>query len=135
MRGKDGEAGSSWLVLVGSGGLGREVHPLLRAATLPGAELVLPLIAHERVLSAGIFAGRLLNRIGLKAAPDLAEMARGYASLGDGEHRPHRVTDQLVELAGLLSCLRSLAGLDRLCRHVCIVSRLRMWSITRVAAR
>ena len=31
------------LVLVSSGGLGREVHPLLRAATLPGAELVLPL--------------------------------------------------------------------------------------------
>ena len=26
-------------------GLGREVHPLLRAATLPGSELVLPLIA------------------------------------------------------------------------------------------
>ena len=34
------------LVLVDSGGLGPEVHPLLRAATLPGAELVLPLIAH-----------------------------------------------------------------------------------------
>jgi pimeloyl-ACP methyl ester carboxylesterase len=75
------------LVVVSSGGLGREVHPLLRAATLPGAELVLPLIAHERVLSAGIFAGRLLKRIGLEAAPDLAEMARGYASLGDGGAR------------------------------------------------
>ena len=75
------------LVVVSSGGLGREVHPLLRAATLPGAELVLPLIAHERVLSAGIFAGRLLKRIGLEAAPDLAEMARGYASLADGGAR------------------------------------------------
>ena len=32
------------LVLVSSGGLGKEVHPLLRAAALPGAELVLPLI-------------------------------------------------------------------------------------------
>src|SRR3954449_9190772 len=41
------------LVLVSSGGLGREVHPLLRAATLPGAELVLPLIASERVLGLG----------------------------------------------------------------------------------
>src|SRR5215211_8882941 len=49
------------LVVVSSGGLGREVHPLLRAATLPGAELVLPLIASERVLSAGLFAGRLLK--------------------------------------------------------------------------
>src|SRR5438094_2719126 len=78
---------SGRLALVSSGGLGREVHPLLRAATLPGSELVLPLIAHERLLSAGIFAGRLLRRIGLEAAPDLTEMARGYASLGDGSAR------------------------------------------------
>ena len=35
------------LVLVSSGGLGREVHPLLRAATLPGSELVLPLLARD----------------------------------------------------------------------------------------
>ena len=33
------------LVLVSSGGLGRSVSPLLRSATLPGAEWVLPLIA------------------------------------------------------------------------------------------
>src|SRR5881628_872710 len=32
------------LVLVSSGGLGREVSPILRAATLPGSELVLGLI-------------------------------------------------------------------------------------------
>ena len=75
------------LVVVSSGGLGREVHPLLRAATLPGSELVLPLIAHERVLSAGIAVGKLLQRLGLSAAPDLAEMARGYASLGDAGAR------------------------------------------------
>ena len=33
------------LVLVSSGGLGRELNLLLRSATLPGAELVLPVIA------------------------------------------------------------------------------------------
>ena len=38
------------LVLVSSGGLGQDVHPVLRAATLPGSELVLPLIAHEKLL-------------------------------------------------------------------------------------
>src|SRR5881394_2219411 len=38
------------LVLVSSGGLGEEVHPLLRAATLPGSEFVLPILAHPRVL-------------------------------------------------------------------------------------
>ena len=35
------------LVLVSSGGLGREVNLLLRAATLPGSELVLPLLAAQ----------------------------------------------------------------------------------------
>ena len=30
------------LALISSGGLGREVHPMLRAAALPGADWVLP---------------------------------------------------------------------------------------------
>jgi pimeloyl-ACP methyl ester carboxylesterase len=75
------------LVLVDSGGLGHEVHPLLRAATLPGSELVLPLIAHSRVHVVGEAIGRALGRLGLEAGRDLAEMARGYASLSDGESR------------------------------------------------
>jgi pimeloyl-ACP methyl ester carboxylesterase len=75
------------MVVVSSGGLGREVHPLLRAATLPGAELVLPLLAHQRVLGAGGAVGQILARLGLRAGPDIAEMARGYASLGDAEAR------------------------------------------------
>src|SRR3954467_1150912 len=41
------------LVLVSSGGLGREVSLFLRAVTLPGAELVLPLIASRAVLDTG----------------------------------------------------------------------------------
>jgi pimeloyl-ACP methyl ester carboxylesterase len=75
------------LVLVSSGGLGREVHPLLRAGTLPGAELVLPLVAHPRLLGIGEALGQVLSRLGLKAGPDIAEMARGYASLADREAR------------------------------------------------
>jgi len=75
------------LVVVSSGGLGREVHPLLRAATLPGAELVLPLIASERVLGLGGALGQILARAGLRAGPDIAEMARGYASLADAGAR------------------------------------------------
>ena len=46
------------LVLVSSGGLGREVHLLLRAATLPGAELVLPVIASQRLHAAGFGVAR-----------------------------------------------------------------------------
>jgi pimeloyl-ACP methyl ester carboxylesterase len=75
------------LVLVSSGGLGREVHLLLRAATLPGAELVLPLLAAMRLDAAGLALGSLLKRVGLRAAVDLAEMAKGYASLSDAESR------------------------------------------------
>jgi pimeloyl-ACP methyl ester carboxylesterase len=75
------------LVLVSSGGLGREVHPLLRAATLPGSELVLPLIAHERLHGIGGVLVQMLERLGLRTGTDLAEMARGYGSLADAGAR------------------------------------------------
>ena len=75
------------LVLVDSGGLGRDVSPLLRAATLPGAELVLPWLAATRLLDAGALAGRLLNRLGLRARTDFEEMARGHATLADRDAR------------------------------------------------
>ncbi len=69
------------LVLVASGGLGREVHPLLRAATLPGSEWVLPLLAREWPVKAGEAVARFAARLGVEAGADLAEFARGYASL------------------------------------------------------
>jgi pimeloyl-ACP methyl ester carboxylesterase len=75
------------LVLVDSGGLGREVSLLLRAATLPGSELVLPLLAASRLLDAGRMAGGLLGRLGLRAGTDAMEIARGHATLSDGESR------------------------------------------------
>jgi len=75
------------LVLVDSGGLGSDVHLLLRAATLPGSELVLPLLAHARLLEGGRAIGRALGRVGLRLGTDMAEMARGHASLGDREAR------------------------------------------------
>ena len=75
------------LVLMSSGGIAREVHPLLRAASLPGAEIVLPLITHARLLGVGQAVGRALGAIGLQAGADIAEGARGYASLNDSEAR------------------------------------------------
>src|SRR5919199_1525422 len=71
------------LVLVSSGGLGREVHMLLRAASLPGSEVVLPLLASSRVLNAGASFGGMVRRLGLRAGPDLEELWRGFSSLGD----------------------------------------------------
>jgi pimeloyl-ACP methyl ester carboxylesterase len=75
------------LVLVSSGGLGRDITALLRAASLPGSELVLPLLVNERVLGAGRMVGRLLGRVGLRVHTDLGEVLRGHASLSDGEAR------------------------------------------------
>jgi pimeloyl-ACP methyl ester carboxylesterase len=75
------------LVLVSSGGLGEEVHALLRAATLPGAELVLPLLAHPRVLDVVSVIPRALGWVGLRTRPDLTEMARAYQSLSNAEAR------------------------------------------------
>ncbi len=71
------------LVLVSSGGLGREVNPLLRAAALPGSEYVLPLLAATRLLDAGRLAASVLGRVGLRVGTDLQEMARGHATLSD----------------------------------------------------
>ncbi len=75
------------LVLVSSGGLGRELSFLLRAAALPGSEVVLPFIASARLMDAGRALGRGLERLGLKAGTDIAEMARGHASLSDRDAR------------------------------------------------
>ena len=75
------------LVLVDSGGLGREVSLLLRAATLPLSEVVLPLLADARLLDAGRAVGRMFGRVGLQAGTDMAELARGHASLADSEAR------------------------------------------------
>jgi pimeloyl-ACP methyl ester carboxylesterase len=69
------------LALISSGGLGKEVHPLLRAATLPGSEWVLPLLASEWSVRAGEAVGSVAAKLGKEAGPDLGEFARGYASL------------------------------------------------------
>ena len=75
------------LVLIDSGGLGSEVNMLLRSATLPGAEFVLPLLASEPLLNAGRGVGRFFGRLGLKVHTDIAEMARGHASLAERDAR------------------------------------------------
>jgi pimeloyl-ACP methyl ester carboxylesterase len=75
------------LVLVSSGGLGQDVSPLLRAATLPGSEFVLPLLAHPRVLEVASIIPRALGKLGLHTRPDLTEMARGYQSLSNADAR------------------------------------------------
>ncbi|QEC48481.1 alpha/beta fold hydrolase [Baekduia soli] len=75
------------LVLVDSGGLGGEVSLVLRAATLPGAEYVLPLLAAGPILSAGAAVGGALARLGLRPSADLRGWVEGFQSLGDASAR------------------------------------------------
>ncbi len=86
------------LVLVSSGGLGPEVSPVLRAAALPGAD---PFIAATAGIGrrAGATLGRGLAALGLRPSADVAEVARGYASLEDPARR-----------AAFLDTLRAVVG-------------------------
>ncbi len=74
------------LVLVSSGGLGRELSPLLRAAALPGAELVLPVIASRWLHRQAASVAGGLSRLGIRPGTDLAEAWRGLGDL-DAEGR------------------------------------------------
>ncbi|HMM95464.1 alpha/beta fold hydrolase [Phycicoccus sp.] len=75
------------LVLVASGGLGREVSPLLRSATLPGAEWVLPVIASGWVRDRVGAAARALGAVGVRPGSDAREVWTGFSSLGDADTR------------------------------------------------
>jgi pimeloyl-ACP methyl ester carboxylesterase len=69
------------LVLVASGGLGREVSRLLRLVSLPGSEPVLRLACAARVHRAIESVSSAAARVGLRPAPAVAELWRSYASL------------------------------------------------------
>lgn len=74
------------LVLVGSGGLGREVSWLLRLVTLPGFEYLMPIVFPRVVAEAGNDVGRFLSRIGLGSVR-VGELWRSYASLAGAADR------------------------------------------------
>jgi pimeloyl-ACP methyl ester carboxylesterase len=88
------------IVLVASGGLGPEVSPVLRAAALPGADLFISATARPAQLVGSALA-RGLAGLGLHPSADVAEVARGYASLADGGRR-----------AAFLATLRAVVGTD-----------------------
>ncbi len=91
------------LVLVSSGGLGREVHPILRAAALPGAELVLPWLAAGAAHGIGAIVNAV-GKIGLRESADLGETWRSFVSLEQPEARRaflHTVRS-VIDLGGQL---------------------------------
>ncbi|MDJ0362846.1 alpha/beta fold hydrolase [Rhodococcus sp. H29-C3] len=77
------------LVLVSSGGLGTEVSLLLKAATLPGSELVLPVLASDWVRRNAESVIGQLNKWGLPVRPgaSMAETWRSFKSVSDKQAR------------------------------------------------
>jgi pimeloyl-ACP methyl ester carboxylesterase len=75
------------LVLVSSGGLGTEVSLALRAAALPGSELVIPLLAHRRVIAAGTTLGRWAHAVGINPSTTVRHSFRAFSTLSDRDPR------------------------------------------------
>ena len=75
------------LVLVSSGGLGQEVHPVLRLATMPGFAYLLRAVSGGWMRTAGVTAGRTLRRFGLQPGTDAQQSWTSLVSLGDSETR------------------------------------------------
>ena len=98
------------LVLVGSGGLGREVSWLLRLCSLPGAEQMMPLIFPRFVANAGNTVGGFLYGRGMRS-PLMSEMWRAYSSLAGAENRKAfvRTMRGVIEPGG-----QTVSALDRL---------------------
>jgi pimeloyl-ACP methyl ester carboxylesterase len=73
------------LILVSAGGLGREVHPVLRAAALPGAPLLLGAALRPRMVR--LYRRPVLHRA-LRLTPDnLANLRRTRGALGTRDGR------------------------------------------------
>ena len=87
------------LVLVSSGGFGLEVNPMLRAASLPGANLFVSLTATATRHVYG-FAERLPRPRGAPPGPAFEELIRSYSSLADSDRR-----------SAFLSTVRNVVGL------------------------
>jgi pimeloyl-ACP methyl ester carboxylesterase len=75
------------LILVGSGGLGPEVSPAIRAITTPGFQQAMGVLTLPGVRHAGRAGLRALAATGIRATRDLAEVAEIYDSFKDPRTR------------------------------------------------
>jgi pimeloyl-ACP methyl ester carboxylesterase len=71
------------LVLIASGGLGKEVSPWLRLLAGPGVEYVLPLVLTRHIHGGLDRVGGLFRRLGVRPDPMLAEVWSTYRGLTD----------------------------------------------------
>jgi pimeloyl-ACP methyl ester carboxylesterase len=90
------------LVLVDSGGLGREVTFYLRMLTVPGFESVFPLFCAPRLRVAAKRVATWLGRAGVHSSPAREEIWRSFTSLADGASRRafFRSLREVIDLGG-----------------------------------
>jgi pimeloyl-ACP methyl ester carboxylesterase len=101
------------LVLVGSGGLGREVTFYLRMLTVPGFESVLPIFCTPRLRDLGNRVATWLGRAGVRSTPAREEIWQSYASLADAASRRafFRSLHEVIDFSG-----QAVSALNRLYR-------------------
>ncbi len=90
------------LVLVGAGGLGEEVSPLLRLLAVPGLDLVMP-VAFLPFIRTGVEAmTSWFGKFGLAPKPKTNEMWRAYTSLMEPETRKafNQTLRSVIDLKG-----------------------------------
>ena len=90
------------LLLVGSGGLGPEVTPVIRAISTPGFELVMAPLTMPGVRHVAAAAMRALKRTGIKEFRDFDEVATIYESFREYDARSAiaHVTRAVVDWRG-----------------------------------
>lgn len=101
------------LVLVNSGGLGREVTFYLRILTVPGFEAIFPLFCAPWLRDAGNHVATWLGRAGARSTPASQEVWRSYTSLADAEsrHAFFRTLRDVIDFSG-----QAVSALNRLYR-------------------
>jgi pimeloyl-ACP methyl ester carboxylesterase len=108
------------LVLVDSGGLGREVTFYLRLLSVPGFESIFPLFCTPRLREAGNRVAAWLGRAGVRSTPARQEIWRSYTSLANVENRRaffrslHDVVDSRGQAVSALGRLHRAAHLPTL---------------------
>lgn len=101
------------LMLVDSGGLGREVTPFIRVLGLPGAMAALAFLTLPGVRQVNKATLRALHRVPLPATRDLAEVAEMTEALKDPRMRYalHRLVGAVIDMRGQVVSMRDRAYL------------------------